>query len=56
MYRPSLVRVDSEFFLYYSAISKGQKRCIALLRGPSIFELRSLTPQEMGFKLDLTDE
>lgn len=56
MYRPSLVRVDSEFFLYYSAISKGQKRCIALLRGPSIFELRSLTPHEMGFKLDLTDE
>lgn len=47
IYRPSLVKVNDEYFLYYSAISKGNKRCISLLRGPSIFELRSLTSDEM---------
>lgn len=48
VYRPSLVRVDEEFFLYYSGISANNKRYMTLLRGPTIFSLRSLTPQEMN--------
>ena len=48
IYRSSIVKVEDEYFLYYSAIDNNWRRYMAMLRGPSVFELRSLTEEEMN--------
>lgn len=36
MYRPSIVRVGEEYFVYFSCISQLDKRCTGLIRFPSL--------------------
>lgn len=47
IYRSSLVKVKDEYFLYYSSIAGNNSRYMSVLRGPSLFELRSFTDEEM---------
>ena len=43
IYRSSLVYVDDQAYLYYSAIDRNWTRSISLMHGPSVFELTGLT-------------
>ncbi|MCH5217392.1 MAG: hypothetical protein J1F07_02380 [Muribaculaceae bacterium] len=49
IYRSSIVKVDGEYYIYYSCIGKNWERHMSLLRGPSPFELRGLTRDDMGW-------
>lgn len=47
IYRSSLVYVEGQVYLYYSAIDNRWNRYMSFLHGPSVFELRGLTYEDI---------
>lgn len=47
IYRSSILKVNGLYYIYYSAIAEDWSRHMALLRGPSIFNLKGLEEQDV---------